>query len=218
MNDRKLDVLLVDDHTVVRAGFRMLLSAQSFVNKIIDIDRGEQALHAYAEHSPDVVVMDLSMPGIGGLETIRRLIRQDPKAVILVYSIHDEAVYVERAIQAGARGYVSKNSAADVLAEAVSSVASGKRYIEPELLPDISDFERSDSALQHGQVMGLLSPREFDVFCRLAKGLNAHEVADDLHLGYKTVANYSTSIKNKLNVRTAAELANIAVVMGIIKP
>lgn len=218
MNNKKLDVLLVDDHTVVRAGFRMLLSAQSFVNKIIDIDRGEQALHAYAEHSPDVVVMDLSMPGIGGLETIRRLTRQDPKAVILVYSIHDEAVYVERAIQAGARGYVSKNSAAEVLAEAVSSVASGKRYIEPELLPDLSDFERSDSALQYGQVMDLLSPREFDVFCRLAKGLNAHEVADDLHLGYKTVANYSTSIKNKLNVRTAAELANIAVVMGIIKP
>ena len=87
MMNKKLDVLLVDDHTVVRAGFRMLLSAQSFVNKIIDIDRGEQALHAYAEHTPDVVVMDLSMPGIGGLETIRRLTRQDPKAVVLVYSI-----------------------------------------------------------------------------------------------------------------------------------
>ncbi|MFC6806792.1 response regulator [Methylophaga thalassica] len=161
--------------------------------------------------------MDLSMPGIGGLETIRRLQKLDSDAIILVYSIHDEAIYVERALEAGAMGYVSKNSAAEVLAEAVKSVAEGKRYIEESLLPEVDDV-RHDNIEHYRKVLDLLSPREFDVFCRLAKGMTAHEVAADMHLGYKTIANYNTQIKSKLRVNTAADLANIAVVLGIIKP
>ena len=189
MNDKKISVLLVDDHQVVRAGFRMLLDSQPFIGDIVDVDRGEVACHEYERKRPDVVVMDLSMPGIGGLETIRRLKKQDPQATILVYSIHDESIYVERAIQAGAKGYVTKNSAAEVLAEAVLAVSQGKRYIEQDILPNIDDFKR----------------------------MTAHEVAAELHLGYKTVANYNTQIKSKLNVNTTADLANIAVVLGIIK-
>src|SRR5690554_1181121 len=115
MIQNKINVLLVDDHEVVRAGFRMLLTSQPAIGTIIDVDRGELVSQEYDRLHPDVVVMDLSMPGIGGLETIRRLKRQDPEAVVLVYSIHDEAIYVERALQAGARGYVTKNSAAEVL-------------------------------------------------------------------------------------------------------
>ena len=217
MNEKKISVLLVDDHQVVRAGFRMLLTSQPFIGDIVDVDRGELACHEYERKRPDVVVMDLSMPGIGGLEAIRRLHKQDPKAVVLVYSIHDEAIYVERALEAGAIGYVSKNSAAEVLAEAVKSVANGKRYIEQSLLPKPDDVRQVN--IDHSrQVLDLLSPREFDVFCRLAKGMTAHEVAADMHLGYKTIANYNTQIKSKLRVNTAADLANIAVVLGIIKP
>jgi len=134
----------------------------------------------------------------------------------LVYSIHDEMIYVERALQAGAKGYVSKNSAAEVLVEAVSVVASGKRYIEQGLLPELQDV-RQNQAETVKDVADLLSPREFDVFCLLAKGLTAHEVAAELCLGYKTVANYNTQIKNKLNVSNAAELAYIAMSLGIIK-
>lgn len=213
----KISVLLVDDHEVVRAGFRILLSSQPFIGDIMDVNRGELVAQEYERLQPDVVVMDLSMPGIGGLETIRRLHKQDPKAVVLVYSIHDEAIYVERALQAGARGYVSKNSAAEVLAEAVKAVAEGKQYVEEKLLPEIDDVRHMD--IEHyREVVDLLSPREFDVFCRLAKGMTAHEAANDLHLGYKTVANYNTQIKSKLKVNTAAELANIAVVLGLIKP
>ncbi len=216
-NNKKINVLLVDDHEVVRAGFKILLSAQPFIGEITDLNRGERVVKEYELLQPDVVVMDLSMPGIGGLETIRRLHKQEPNAVILVYSIHDEAIYVERALEAGAMGYVSKNSAAEVLAEAVKTVAEGKRYIEEKLLPEIEDVRHND--IEHyRQVLDLLSPREFDVFCRLAKGMTAHEVAADMHLGYKTIANYNTQIKNKLRVNTAADLANIAVVLGIIKP
>ena len=169
MKQNGISILLVDDHEVVRAGFKILLSAQPFIGEIRDVNRGELVAQEYARMQPDVVVMDLSMPGIGGLETIRRLCRQAPDAVVLVYSIHDEFVYVERALQAGARGYVSKNSAAEM-------------------------------------------------FCRLASGMTTHEAASDLCLGYKTVANYNTKIKSKLRVNTAAELANIAVVLGIVKP
>ena len=217
MNDKKISVLLVDDHQVVRAGFRMLLDSQPFIGDIVDVDRGEVACHEYERKRPDVVVMDLSMPGIGGLETIRRLKKQDPQATILVYSIHDESIYVERAIQAGAKGYVTKNSAAEVLAEAVLAVSQGKRYIEQDILPNIDDFKHPSDTLHYGQVVELLSPREFDVFCLTAKGMTAHEVAAELHLGYKTAANYNTQIKSKLNVNTTADLANIAVVLGIIK-
>lgn len=217
MNQNTISVLLVDDHEVVRAGFRMLLSAQSFIGNITEIDRGELVCHEYNRVKPNVVVMDLSMPGIGGLEAIRRLRRQEPNAIVLVYSIHDESVYVERALQAGAQGYLSKNSAADVLAEAVQVVARGGRYIEQGLLPGSHDLKRT-SIDASSEITDVLSPREFDVFCRLASGMTAHEVAADLHLGYKTVANYNTAIKTKLKADTAADLAHIAVALGIIKP
>ncbi|PCJ32741.1 MAG: DNA-binding response regulator [Gammaproteobacteria bacterium] len=212
----KLNVLLVDDHTVVRAGFRMLLSSQDFIGEIIDVDRGEAVCQQYEQLQVDVIVMDLSMPGIGGLETIRRLCQIDPEVIILVYSIHDETIYVERALQAGAKGYVSKNSAAEVLAEAVAIVASGKRYIEKGLLPEQQDI-RSNDLESLRAVVDILSPREFDVFCLLAKGLTSHDIAEELCLGYKTIANYSTQIKNKLNINNVAELAHIAISLGIIK-
>lgn len=217
MSEQQLKVLLVDDHAVVRAGFRMLLASQPFIGNIVDIDRGELACQEYQRFQPDVVVMDLSMPGIGGLETIRRLCKQHPHVIILVYSIHDETIYVERALQAGAKGYVSKNSAAEVLATAVSVVASGQQYIEDGLLSTEDDIG-TNKTNDLKEIIDLLSPREFDVFCLLAKGLTAHEIAADLCLGYKTVSNYNTQIKNKLNANTAADLAHIAMVLGIIHP
>ena len=213
---KNIKVLLVDDHAVVRAGFRMLLSAQDFIGEISDVDRGEMVTQEYTRFQPDVVVMDLSMPGIGGLEAIRRLMKQNNNARVLVYSIHDEAIYVERAMQAGAKGYVSKNSAPEILAEAVQAVVKGELYIESGLRVETGHIAQ-DETEQYREVVDLLSPREFDVFCLVAKGMTAHEAAEQLCLGYKTVANYNTQIKHKLNVSTAAELAHIAMVLGIIK-
>ncbi|MDF1587976.1 MAG: response regulator transcription factor [Gammaproteobacteria bacterium] len=213
----EISVLLVDDHEVVRAGFKILLASQADIGEITDINRGELVAQEYARVTPDVVVMDLSMPGIGGLETIRRLVKQDPHAKILVYSIHDESIYVERAMQAGARGYVTKNSAAEILAVAIRKIASGETYIEENLLPDFSDI-RYDTTSQYKDMIDLLTPREFEVFQRLAKGMTVHDISENLHLGYKTVANYSTQVKTKLKANSAAEIANIAMVLGIIKP
>jgi len=219
MMDEKIKVLLVDDHAVVRAGFRMLLSAQEFVGEIMDVDRGEVVSQEYERFKPHVVVMDLSMPGIGGLEAIRRLVKVNDQAIVLVYSIHDEAVYVERAMVAGAKGYVTKNSAPEILAEAVKAVVNGKEYIEEGLKPqdDVRVQTSGSGVEQYSKTVDLLSAREFDVFCLLANGKTAHEAAEHLCLGYKTVANYNTQIKQKLKVSTAAELANIAMALGIIK-
>jgi DNA-binding NarL/FixJ family response regulator len=211
---KPISVLLVDDHEVVRAGFKILLSAQPDIGTITEVDRGEAVVQAFAEDKPDVVVMDLSMPGIGGMEAIRRLVKHQAKAKILVYSIHDEAIYVERALQAGASGYLSKNSAAETLAEAVLHVAKGEQFVEEGLF-EINDVR--DTVTSSKNLTEVLSPREFEVFRRLAKGMNAHAIADEMHLGYKTVANYSTQVKSKLNVSSVAELTNIAMVSGVIK-
>jgi two-component system, NarL family, invasion response regulator UvrY len=211
---RRIDVLLVDDHSVVRAGYRMLLSQSKAIGRIHEADGGESACRIYAETRPDIVVMDISMPGIGGLNAIRRICSREPDARILVFSIHEEPIYVAKALEAGAKGYLTKRSAPDVLVEAVMKMAQGESYIEQTLREDGS---REGRPIESPAVrVDLLSRREFDVFLALASGLTAREVAGQLCLSYKTVANYSTSIKTKLKVNTGAELAKIALDLGLV--
>ena len=211
----KIKVLLVDDHTVVRAGFKLLLSAAvPNIEVIAEADRGEVAIQYYQAHQPDIVVMDLSMPGIGGLETIKRIVQRDIAANILVFSVHDEQVYVHRALAAGAKGYITKNSAPDILPEAIESILQGQTYIEKGL---IKESAGQSSSLDYQQIISAFSEREFDIFTLLAKGLTSHKIADELCLGYKTVANYATQIKKKLHVSSIAELAHVAVLEGVVK-
>jgi len=211
--DTKIRVLLVDDHAVVRAGFRLLLASVDTIEVVAEAARCEEACKLYEDFRPDVVVMDLSMPGIGGLEGIRRIVARDPDAKILVFSIHDEKVYVDRALAAGAKGYITKNSAPEMLITAVREIAGGNGFIEVGL-----NAAYAPPAGQNGQqtLLAALSPKEFDVFRLLAKGLTTHEAANELCLGVKTVANYSTQIKAKLKVNTAAELARLAIDLKIL--
>ncbi len=210
----KIKVLLVDDHAVVRAGFKLLLATSPNIEVIAEAECGEQAIQLYQSCQPDIIVLDLSMPGIGGLETIKRLVQRDEKVNILVFSIHDEQVYVNRALNAGAKGYITKNSAPEILSDAIAGIQNGQRYVEHGLLNKITD-EVSEHDFQ--AIAQTFSAREFDVFRLLAKGLTAHKIADELCLGYKTVANYVTQIKKKLQVSSIAELAHIAILLGIIK-
>lgn len=207
-----IKIILVDDHAIVRAGFRMLLATEDSINVIAEAERGEQACQLYTELQPDVMVMDLSMSGIGGLEAIRRICHRDSNAKILVFSVHDESVYIDRAINAGAKGYISKNAHPDNLIEAIQCVAAGELYIEYGLLKLSNEHETDYKA-----IIESLSAREFDVFLLLAKGYTAHKIADELCLGYKTIANYGTQVKSKLKVSTAAELVHIAILLGMIK-
>jgi DNA-binding NarL/FixJ family response regulator len=211
MNE-KIKIILVDDHAVVRAGFRMLLAAGDSIEVIGEAERGEQAIQLYQELWPDMLVMDLSMPGIGGLETIRRIVQRDADARILVFSVHHEQVYVSRALNAGAQGYITKNSAPEILSAAIEAIMRGQCYVERGLI------KQSGEEAEHGDHQAIIaefSPREFDVFGLLAQGLTVHKIADQLCLGHKTVANYATQIKKKLQVDTTTELAHIAVNLGM---
>lgn len=212
MNSCKIKILLVDDHTVVRAGFKMLLATDSRIEVVGEADRGEQAIQLYHELEPNIVVMDLSMPGIGGLETIRRILQRDAEALILVFSVHHEPVYVSRALSAGAKGYITKNSAAEILLEAIAEIAAGEEYVEAGLLKRVGEARH---ACNYQTLIADFSAREFDIFNLLAQGLTVHKIAEQLCLGHKTVANYATQIKKKLQVNTMAELAHIAVNLGV---
>ena len=196
-------------------GFGCYLHQQNTIEIVAEAERGEAACQLYLEKQPDVVVLDLSMPGIGGLECLRRICNRDPLAKILVFSVHDESVYVSRAIAAGAKGYITKNSAPEILVDAIQDIAAGGMYIEPSLEKTYPTHKPED--VSYKDIVNTLTPKEFDVFCLLAKGLTTHKIADELCLGYKTVANYGTQIKNKFNASTVAELAHIANALGITK-
>lgn len=206
-------VLLVDDHAVVRAGYKMLLQNSEEIEIIAEAETGEKACKAYVDFNPDLVVMDLSLPGMGGLEAIRRITARDGNARILVFSMHENTVFVDQALNAGARGYITKNSAPDVLIKAIKDIASGKVYIDA----DIAQHLAFQKARGKNTPFSDLSTREFEIFCFLAEGLNTSQIAKRLSLSYKTVANYTTQIKNKMNVNTIAELTRMAISNDIIK-
>ncbi|MGF1645246.1 MAG: response regulator [Thiotrichales bacterium] len=210
----KIRVLLVDDHAVVRAGYRTLLEAQPDIEVVAEAARGEEACQRYAEKAPDVVVMDLSLPGIGGLEAIRRIVARDHSAAILVFSMHDDTAFVEKALQAGAHGYITKNSAPQMMLEAVRLVSRGKIYLDQALAQGLA----LRKACGGRERFACLTTREFEIFCLLARGLSATETANELALSYKTVANYTTQIKNKLDVKSTTELVHLAIRHGVIQP
>ncbi len=208
----KIKIILVDDHAVVRAGFRMLLATSESIEVISEASRGEEAIGQYVNLKPDVVVMDLSMPGFGGLETIHRIVQRDSSAKILVFSVYHQRVYVNRALNAGAKGYITKNSAPEILTEAIVTIMQGQNYIEQGLIK-INNSIKSQSDYQ--AIIHQFSPREFDVFRMLAQGMSVHKIASELCLGYKTIANYATQIRKKLQVDTLIDLAHIAEDFGL---
>ncbi len=208
-----INVMLVDDHAVVRAGYNMLLKNMPEIVVVAEARNGEEAYQLYITHKPDVVVMDLSLPGIGGIEAIKRICSRDNKATILVFSMHEEVIFVEQSLQAGASGYITKSTDPQLLVEAIIRLSRGEKYIDVELAQRLA-YEKSrgkDSLLSE------LSTREFEIFCMLAEGSNTSEIAKGLFLSYKTVANYSTQIKSKLGVSTIADIARLAIRHNIIK-
>src|SRR5580693_9115666 len=158
-------VLLVDDHAVVRMGFRLLLQSVAEMSVVAEADSGEAACQLYLELNPDVVVMDLVMPGMGGLEALRRIRARDARAQVLTLSAHDDPMHARRAMQEGALGFLSKRSAPEALLEAVAVVAAGRRYLDPELAQKLALAEFDGGTKSPVE---RLSEREFEVFVRLA--------------------------------------------------
>jgi two-component system, NarL family, invasion response regulator UvrY len=207
-------VLLVDDHAVVRTGFRLLLQAQSDITVVGEADSGEAACQRYAELNPDVVVMDLAMPGMGGLEALKRIRAHHAQARVLALSAHDDALHARRALREGARGFLSKRSAPEVLLEAITTVASGQRYLDATLAQKLALDEVAGAARSPVE---RLSEREFEVFKRLAAGNTVQRIADDLKLSASTVGTHLYNIKQKLGVANQSELTLLAIRHGLIE-
>ncbi|HEX4243690.1 MAG TPA: response regulator transcription factor [Steroidobacteraceae bacterium] len=207
-------VLLVDDHAVVRMGFRLLLQSVPEMSVVAEADSGESACQLYAEAAPDVVVMDLAMPGMGGLEALRRIRARDPQAKVLTLSAQDDPMHARRALHEGALGFLSKRSAPEALLEAVGVVASGRRFIDPVLAQKLAlaEFDgASKSPVER------LSEREFEVFVRLAGGATVQRIAADLNLSASTIGTHLYNIKQKLGVVNQSELTLIAIRHGLIE-
>ena len=205
-------VMLVDDHALVRMGFRMLL-ADARITVVAELGSGEQACAEYTRHQPDVVVMDLAMPGMGGLEAVRRLLAQDPQARILVLSAHEDTAHPQRVLRAGALGYLSKRSAPETLITAVQAVAAGEAWVDAA----------TARALAMAQVKGdtspaeVLSEREFSVFIQLARGLSVAQIADNLKLSPSTVGTHLYHVKQKLRAGNQSALTLVALQWGLIQ-
>jgi two-component system invasion response regulator UvrY len=210
----QINVMLVDDHAVVRMGFKMLLESAADIKVIAEAENGEAAIKFYMEHKPNVVVMDITMPGMGGLEAIERILAKDSRAKILVLSAHEDSVHPKRVLNAGAMGYLTKRSAAEELIKAIRMVASGKKYIEAGVAQQMAIQQLSGDQ----SPVDVLSEREFEVFMSLAKGKTTNEIAENLFLSPRTVGTHLYNIKQKLNAQNSAEIALIAMRSGLLEP
>ncbi len=206
-----IKVLLTDDHEVVRAGYARLLESTPDIDVIAEAGSGEEACSKYLNHQPDVLIMDLNMPGIGGLEACRKILARDPKARILVFSVHENEIMLERALDVGIKGYISKRSASKVMIQAVRKVAAGEVYIGEEMISHLVGQRKS----AEGGRLKDLTPREFEVFRLLADSKSVNEIAGILNISPKTVGHHMTHIKEKLGISNIAGLTHLAIRLGI---
>jgi two-component system invasion response regulator UvrY len=204
-------ILVVDDHPIVRGALRRLLAGESGM-EVREAANGRQALSDFKEDQPALVILDLNLPGLSGLEVITRLKAADPDARILVLSMHDDEIHVTRALQAGAAGYISKNAPPEQILEGIRRVAHGRTYIEHDIAERLvfSSIRASSPALEQ------LSSRDLEILRLLAEGSSLRQIADTIGISYKTAANTCTRIKTKLGATRGADLIRIALQFGLI--
>ncbi len=207
-------IVLVDDHAVVRAGYRRFLEQEPGYEVIAEAASGEEAYQLLRTTTPDIIVLDLSMPGQGGLSTLRRLKQRWPLLPVLVFSMHDDLSFAVHALRAGANGYITKSSAPDLMVRAVRATISGEVVLSPDIERKMA-HTASDPASH--PMLGL-SPREFDIFRLIASGKTHEQIAALLSLSVKTVANHHSAIRQKLGIGSDIELLRLAVRCGAAEP
>jgi two-component system invasion response regulator UvrY len=199
-------ILLVDDHAVVREGYRRLLENEPGIHVIGEAINAAQACEHARSLGPDVVVMDIALPGVSGIEATRRMLKDQPHLRILMFSMYDAAIYARRALEAGALGYLSKASAPEVLVQAIHAVSRGERYVSSDVATNMAQ-----SVAQPGRLeIEALSPREFEILRLLVQGETVRSISEKLALSEKTVANHQSAIREKLGARNGAQLARLA--------
>lgn len=204
MVDKNIRVLLVDDHAVVRAGYKRYLELDEQIEVVGEAESGEQAYALLGTLEVDVIVMDLSMPGQGGIESMRHIFQRYPEQRVLVFTMHENAALALQALRAGARGYLTKSMSPELIVDAIHQVMQGGRPLSQELAIAVAQAEKESAP--HLQ----FAPREFEIFRLLANGHSVDEIGQRLHIGVKTVANYQSIIRQKLGVNTSIELHQYA--------
>ena len=204
-------ILLVDDHAIVREGYRRLLEEEPNIQVVGEASDASQACQSARALNPDVVVMDIALPGTSGIEATRRMLKDQPQLHILMFSMYDDAIYASRALEAGAQGYISKASAPEVLVQAIHAASRGESYVSPDVAANMAR-----SASQPGKSeLDALSPREFEVLRLLAQGETVRSIGEKLGLSEKTIANHQSAIREKLGARNSAQLARLAAKIGL---
>lgn len=209
-----ISILLVDDHAIVREGYRSLLAKHAGLQVVAEAVDGDDAYVRFQEVAPDVVIMDLSLPGQGGLEAIARISRRDPDARILVFSMHQNPTFAVQATRAGAKGYVTKSSQPEVLVRAIYDVYQGR----PALSPDIAQALALSKLGSGDQALAELTVREFEILRMLVDARSTDDIATALHISPKTVSNCHYQIKKKLGAATDIELVHLALRMNVLDP
>jgi len=207
-----INVLLCDDHPMVRVGFRQLLESVPDIVVVAEAETGEEAYQIYRKNRPDVIIMDISMPGMGGLAAARHILEYDPSVKIMMLTMYDSKIFVARAIKLGVKGYLTKRAHPDELIKAVRMVDRGRIYIEPSLAHDIA----ISNLTVDKDILDILSPREFEVFSALADGHSVADISGILHLSPKTVGVHRTNIMRKLDADNLSDITRIAIREGVI--
>jgi two-component system invasion response regulator UvrY len=213
--DQGITVVLVDDHPVVRDGYRRLLEQVADIKVVGEADSGEGGYDLYRTLSPDVLVLDINMPGIGGLETLRRIKAYNEKARVLVFSMHSNEIMIQRALEAGALGYLTKQGGMGQMVQAVQQVAKGKMYIDADHVTSLAHHKLADNTVDPVRV---LSAREFQLFKLMAEGHSIADIATILSISAKTVGVHHTNIMKKLGLQNSSQLVRLAILCNIIEP
>ena len=204
-------VLLVDDHSVVREGYRRLLEGEPGITVVGEAADAARACEYALALAPDVVVMDIGLPGVSGIDAMRRMLAHRPGLRVLMFSMHDDAIFCSRALQAGALGYLSKSSAPETLVRAVHAVARGEQYLSPDLARTLAHT----SSPERRAALEALTAREFEVLRLLARGETLARIAEKLGVSEKTVANHQSAVRDKLGIRNGVQLARLAERLGV---
>jgi two-component system response regulator NreC len=212
-----ISVLIVDDHGIVREGLQRILEAEEDIRVCGEAADGREALELTEQHRPDVVTLDITMPRLGGLETLNRIREKHPKIKVILLSVHGDSPFIQSAVSLGADGYVLKNARPDEIITAVRAVVKGGSYFSPAVAREIVDQLRSPNS-QEGDSFSQLSSREREILHLIAEGFSAKEIAKELEISTKTVEAHRTSLMRKLNVRKATELVRYALRHGLIEP
>lgn len=207
-----ITVLLVDDHAIVREGYRRLLAEQPAVRVVGEATTAPEACELAVTLRPDVVVMDIALPGMSGIEATRRMLKSTCAPRVLMFSMHEDAIYATRALQAGALGYLSKASAPEVLMSAIYAVWRGERYLSPDVA---ANMDRATPP-EHGPEFSLLTPREFEVLRLLVRGETVKSIGEALGLSEKTIANHQSAIREKLGAKNSVQLSQLAERHGLL--